>query len=156
MQNGMGNDNLTYKIIEGIPSANIFDCLIELYVELFEDADLPFFKKRFEEKRGLISILAYSLHTLVGFKIGFMYKDTTFYSWIGGVKKTHRLNGIARHLALLQEQTVKQKGYTKIRTKSMNRFKPMMAINLKNGFDIIQVYTNSKGQKKIIFEKSIG
>lgn len=84
-----------------------------------------------------------------------MYNDTTFYSWVGGVKMTHRLNGIARQLALLQEQTVKQKGYTKIRTKSMNRFKPMMALNLKNGFDIVKVYTNSANQTKIIFEKDI-
>ncbi len=37
----------------------------------------------------------------------------------------------------------------------MNRFKPMMIMNLKEGFDIKQVYTNDKGQTKIIFEKAI-
>ena len=31
----------------------------------------------------------------------------------------------------------------------------MMILNLKNNFDIKQVYTNDSGQTKIIFEKNI-
>ena len=50
---------------------------------------------------------------------------------------------------------LKEKGYQRIRTKSMNRFKPMMILNLKNGFDIVQVYTNDSGQTKIVFEKDL-
>ena len=37
----------------------------------------------------------------------------------------------------------------------MNRFKPMMILNLKNGFSITKVYTNTKGQTKIVFEKQL-
>jgi hypothetical protein len=37
----------------------------------------------------------------------------------------------------------------------MNRFKPMMILNLKNGFDIVQVYTNDSGQTKVVFEKTL-
>jgi len=37
----------------------------------------------------------------------------------------------------------------------MNTFKPMMILNLKNGFDIVNIYTNTKGQTKIVFEKNI-
>jgi hypothetical protein len=37
----------------------------------------------------------------------------------------------------------------------MNHFKGMLILNLKNGFDIKQVYTNDSGQTKIIFEKEI-
>ena len=29
----------------------------------------------------------------------------------------------------------------------MNHFKPMILMNVKNGFDIIQVYTNEKGKQ---------
>ena len=48
----------------------------------------------------------------------------------------------------IQEKYAKAKGFTKLRTKSMNQFKPMMILNLKNGFDISKVYTNAKGQTK--------
>ena len=62
---------------------------------------------------------------------------------------------IASKLSEMQEEAVVKKGYTKLRTKSMNRFKPMMPLNLKNGFDIVQVYSNEYGQRKIVFEKSL-
>jgi len=42
-----------------------------------------------------------------------------------------------------------------MRTKSMNRFKPMMILNMKSGFDITNIYTNDVGQTKIIFEKDL-
>jgi hypothetical protein len=63
--------------------------------------------------------------------------------------------GIAKQLAQLQEEKVKAKGYQTLRTKSMNRFKPMVILNLKNGFDIKSVYTNDVGQTKIVFEKPL-
>jgi len=37
----------------------------------------------------------------------------------------------------------------------MNSFKPMMILNLKNGFDIVSVYTNVTNQTKIVFEKEL-
>ena len=55
----------------------------------------------------------------------------------------------------LQHEVAKKKGYEKVRTKSMNRFKSMIILNLKNGFDIQQVYTNDSDQTKIIFEKEL-
>ena len=58
-------------------------------------------------------------------------------------------------IAELQEQEVKAQGYQAIRTKSMNRFKSMMILNLKNGFDIKSVYTNEVGQTKVVFEKTL-
>jgi predicted GNAT superfamily acetyltransferase len=92
---------------------------------------------------------------LVGFKIGYRYNETTFYSWVGGVLLSYRQKGIAKHLAKLQEENVTTKRYSKMRTKSMNRFKPMMILNLKNGFNIVQVYTNDIGQTKVVFEKEL-
>jgi hypothetical protein len=34
----------------------------------------------------------------------------------------------------------------------MNRFKPMMILNLTKGFEITKVYTNSKGQRKLLLK----
>jgi predicted GNAT superfamily acetyltransferase len=151
----MAKDKIRYTIVEGVPDALITMQLVELYHLIFEDADIPFFKKRIHEQINVISILAFNKEQLVGFKIGYHYNPQIFYSWVGGVHTSFRQKGIGSVLLEMQSSFVKRKGYKKLRTKSMNRFKPMIIMNLKNGFDIIQVYTNKIGQTKIIFEKSL-
>ncbi len=153
MQNGMVKNSILYKTIEGIPDENIYQELTKFYSSLFEDADLKFFKQRVLEHPQLCTVLAYQNDNLIGFKIGYPYSEDTFYSWIGGVLTQFRRQGIATNLAINQEEYAKTKGFTRLRTKSMNQYKPMMILNLKNGFDIINIYTNTKGQTKIVFEK---
>jgi len=143
------------KIVEGIPSPKIMETLLFLYATIFEDALHDFFIDRIQSKKDVIIIIAYETKKAVGFKIGYRYNETTFYSWVGGVLSDYRRKGIAQKLAIIQETLAKKKAYTKLRTKSMNRFKPMLLLNIKNGFDIVQVYTNESGQQKIVFEKSI-
>ncbi len=151
----MSNQNLKLIIIEGIPEDTVLKVLLDLYMVVFDDAISNFFIKRIETKEDIISIIAYNEGEVVGFKIGYKYNKTTFYSWVGGVLPNYRRRGIGKKLAEKQEKIVKEKGYIKLRTKSMNHFKPMILMNVKNGFDIIQVYTNEKGKQKIVFEKEI-
>ena len=155
MQNGMAKDNIIYKTIAGLPQESLNKEIANLYSEIFKDADLDFFNKRVKDNPMLFSVLAYSKERLIGFKIGYPYSKTTFYSWVGGVLPQFRCHGIGSQLANLQEDYVKTRGFNKLRTKSMNSYKPMMILNLKNGFDITKVYTNTKGQTKIVFEKMI-
>ena len=145
----------TYQTIEGIPEQQVLDELLNVYDQLFEDAKLDFFVERVHSKKDLIINLCYSDSELVGFKLGYRYNENTLYSWVGGVLPTFRKQGIAQKLMELQHASAKEKGYKKMRTKSMNRFKPMMILNLKNGFDIVQVYTNDSQQTKIVFEKNL-
>lgn len=153
MQSGMVNDKFTYHLIEGVPTQELLQTILEVYKAIFADYKLDFFRSRIYEKKDLLIALCYKQNTLVGFKIGYRYNETTFYSWVGGVLPEHRKKGIAKTLAKLQEEKVIASGYSKLRTKSMNRFKPMMILNLKNGFDIVQVYTNDSRQTKVVFEK---
>lgn len=161
MMNGMEissyslHTKYTYQAIEGIPEQEVLIALLDLYNELFEDAKLDFFKKRIETKEDLVITLCYSNDVLIGFKLGYRYDETTLYSWVGGVLPQHRLRGIGKQLMQLQHNYVLKKGYKKVRTKSMNRFKSMMILNLKNGFDIVEIYTNNSQQTKIIFEKNL-
>lgn len=151
----MGNVNISYNIFEGDLSNNLFTELLHLYNQLFEDADLEFFKTRFTTQANICSVLAFKKTQLIGFKIGYPVENNTFYSWIGGVNSEFRNIGIGKQLATLQENYAIQKGFSVLKTKSMNRFKPMMILNLKNGFNITKVYTNTKGQTKIVFEKQL-
>ncbi len=156
MLNGMVSDRFTFEILEGIPSKELLEEITHVYKSIFEDYKLDFFKNRIHQKEDLVMVLCYQKNELVGFKIGYRYNDNTFYSWVGGVLSEQRNNGIAKQLAQLQEQKVKENGYQKLRTKSMNSFKPMMILNLKNGFEIKSMYTNEAGQTKIVFEKQLG
>lgn len=155
MLNGMVNNSINYITISGLPDDNVYQDMINLYSETFNDADIVFFKQRIDDHPKLLSVLAYNDTILIGFKIGYPYNETTFYSWIGGVKQTFRQQGVAKQLALLQQQWAKENGFEKLRTKSMNNFKAMMIMNLKNGFNITKVYTNTKGQTKVVFEKEL-
>jgi predicted GNAT superfamily acetyltransferase len=151
----MENDKFTFKLIEGLPSKELLEDILVVYKSIFVDYHLVFFKDRIQQKEDLLIVLCYYQNQIVGFKIGYQYNDSTFYSWVGGVLHEYRSIGIAKKLAEIQEQKAIEKGYQTLRTKSMNRFKPMMILNLKNGFDIKSVYTNDVGQTKIVFEKNL-
>ena len=134
----MVESKLLYNIVHGQPSDSLLEELLVHYQSIFEDYKLEFFKSRISQKDDLVILLCYSSKLLVGFKIGYRYNENTFYSWVGGVHKDYQRQGIGKTLAELQQEEVIKKGYQKLRTKSMNRFKPMIILNLKNGFDIIQ------------------
>lgn len=151
----MSNQNLKFIITEGIIEEAILEVLVNAYIIVFENVNADLFIKRIQIKEDVISIIAYKGEEILGFKIGYKYDETTFYSWVGGVLPNYRRKGIAKKLAEIQEKRVREKGYVKIRTKSMNCYKPMILMNVKNGFDIVEVYTNEKEQRKIIFEKEI-
>lgn len=149
------NNDFQFQLIAGVPNKDQLNTLLTLYKTIFIDARSEFFKERLFNKQQVLAIIAFKNKGAIGFKIGYKYNRTTFYSWVGGVTKNYRNQGVARQLAQHQEHWAKNKGYSKLRTKSMNRFKSMMILNLKNGFDIKSVYTNDSGQTKIIFEKDI-
>ncbi len=155
MPNGMESDKFKYKVLEGTPSKELLQEILVVYKSIFDDYKLDFFKQRIHKKEGVLLILCYQQKQLIGFKIGYRYNDITFYSWVGGVLPENRKKGIAKTLAHMQEQKIKEKGYQKMRTKSTNRIKTKMILNLKNGFDIVKVYTNDIGQTKVVFEKLI-
>lgn len=130
MQNGMVKNSVSYKIIEGAIEASMYDELSKFYITLFKDADLEFFKEHIKNHEPVLFVLAYNDAELVELKIGYPYSKDTFYSWIGGVNPLLRKQGIATQLPILQEEYAKKKGLDKLRTKSMNAYKPMMILNL--------------------------
>lgn len=54
-----------------------------------------------------------------------------------------------------QHQYLKENFYKVVQTKTMNRWRNMLLLNIKNGFDIDETYTDDNGLHKIILEKRL-
>ncbi len=53
----------------------------------------------------------------------------------------------------MQHQWIKENGYSYVQTKTMNKWRSMLILNIKNGFDVIDTYIDKKGLQKIVLEK---
>ncbi|TXF91362.1 GNAT family N-acetyltransferase [Neolewinella aurantiaca] len=73
-----------------------------------------------------------------GFKVGYE-RDGYWYSWLGGVLPDHRRSGIARRLADRQDEWARNRGYTHVTFKTINRLRGMLKFGIDRGFNIIKV-----------------
>ncbi|MDQ0225912.1 hypothetical protein J2S02_002256 [Metabacillus niabensis] len=55
----------------------------------------------------------------------------------------------------MQHQWIKENGYSYVQTKTMNKWRSMLILNIKNGFDVIDTYIDKKGLQKIVLEKRL-
>lgn len=106
-----------------------------------------------KDKPQLSFNIALDIEKVVGFKIGYELDENKFYSWLGGVDPNYRKRGIALTLMEQQHEYLKGKGYQIVQTKTMNKWRGMLILNIKNGFDVIETYTDEKGVHKIVLEK---
>ncbi|WP_409271355.1 GNAT family N-acetyltransferase [Neobacillus sp. SCS-31] len=145
--------NLTYLTTNNIPEPAILDGIQHLHNTIFGGRDDLLTKMHGMPK--LLFNLALDGQKLVGYKIGFELDETKFYSWLGGVHPAHRNHGIASTLMYQQHHYLKQNGYTSVQTKTMNKWRGMLILNIKSGFNIIKTYTDKNGRHKIILEKDL-
>ncbi|MCP2036424.1 GNAT superfamily N-acetyltransferase [Planomicrobium sp. HSC-17F08] len=110
---------------------------------------------RIKEKKGLRIDVARQGKRIIGYKIGYALNREQFYSWLGGVDKAFRTNGIASRLMEEQHQYAKNSGFRAVQTKTKNKWRSMLLLNIKNGFDVIGTYADQDGETKIILEKSL-
>ncbi len=92
---------------------------------------------------------------IIGYKIGYPYDSVTFYSWMGGVDPDYRGQGIARELMRQQHQWCAHQGYLEVQTKTQNRWREMLMLNISSGFDIIGCQIDRRGELKIILSKNL-
>ncbi|MBS4210787.1 GNAT family N-acetyltransferase [Bacillus sp. FJAT-50079] len=128
------------------------DGIIRLHEKIFGDAQSI---QQMEDKSELLIHVAIDGTKVVGYKIGYKLSNVKFYSWLGGVDEFYRNHGVASKLMEKQHQYVKEKGYKIIQTKTKNKWRNMLVLNIKNGFDVIGTYTDENGEPKIILEKRL-
>ena|SRR5690625_4454294 len=129
------------------------ELLSQLHNQIFTSNDD--LNERISRKNEALTLITYKDNEIVGYKIGYKQESTKFYSWLGGVKENYRNHGIAQKLIEEQMKLLKVKDYTKVQTKTFNKWKSMLILNIKNDFQIIDSYKDLKGDIAIILEKEI-
>ncbi|MCM3734401.1 GNAT family N-acetyltransferase [Bacillus cytotoxicus] len=142
-----------YFVYNSIPDTDILDRITKLHKNIFGTSDDLI--NKMANKPQLLVITAMDGIKVVGYKIGYAIDNSKFYSWLGGVDADYRKRGVASMLMEKQHQYLKEHDYNIVQTKTMNKWRSMLILNIKNGFDIIDTYTDEKGLHKIILEKDL-
>ncbi|WP_019376624.1 GNAT family N-acetyltransferase [Virgibacillus halodenitrificans] len=139
--------------IDGFPNAELLNKVLNLHDSIFKDAATLISKA--ENKSKVIFNLALEDEEIIGYKIGYELEPNVFYSWLGGVDESHRNKGVASKLMDQQHLYLIEKGYEIVQTKTKNKWRGMLVLNIKSGFDVIGIYTDNEGEPKIILEKRL-
>jgi predicted GNAT family acetyltransferase len=143
-----------YCLYNVIPEADVLEGILTLHQAIFGPSDDLVTKMA--SKPQLLVMTAIEGNKIIGYKIGYKMDENTFYSWLGGVDTNYRKHGIASMLMKKQHDYLKEKGYKVVQTKTMNKWRSMLILNIKNGFDVIHTYVDEKGLHKIVLEKNLG
>lgn len=140
-------------LFDTIPEESILGGILDLHKYIFGTSDD--LVNKIESKPQLLVNVALYDSKVIGYKIGYELDKRKFYSWLGGVDPRLRGHGVASKLMEQQHQFLKENGYHIVQTKTMNKWRSMLILNIKSGFNIIETYTNEKGVHKIILEKNL-
>ena len=141
---------------EGPPDEQHKGMLFRLYEEIFAEPVSPKVVERIGSKPRFLLLLALGdTGEPIGYKAGYEVEPGVFYSWIGGVLPACRGRGVAQALMQKQHDWCIENGYKTVRTKTMNRWRNMLLLNIRNGFDVVGTVTGADGILRIILEKNL-
>ncbi len=106
-------------------------------------------------KSRVLLISAFDDQRFVGFKLGYQLNPKTFYSWLGAVAPEYRGIGLGGELMAQQHAWCRENQYEVIQTKTMNKWKDMLLLNIQKGFEITGTEVPDGGDLKILMEKSL-
>ena len=137
----------------------ILNTVVDLEKQIFEKPlTIEIIKRKLEGRHHIIILLASENEKVCGYKIGFEFDSDNnhFYSWNGGVLPAHRNQGIAQRLMQEQHVLAKSLGFTYVRTHTKNKYREMLILNIKSGFDVTGVHKKlSELHHGIILEKEL-
>lgn len=145
-----------HLVADLLPESAEYGQVVEVLVAALEstapelEADL-----RYQQARGPVQVwLALADGNVVGCKLGYERKPGHYYSWLGGVHPDSRGRGMAAELMRRQHAWCRAQGYRRIRTQTYNRWRAMLLLNLRHGFDIIGTLQGAHGLT-IVLEKEL-
>jgi len=143
---------LEIKLYEGVPAKEIVDAILDVHKEVFEDETLP---EKAATKQNVRFFVAWDNEKVAGYKIGYELSPDTFYSWYGAVRPEYRGQGIASTLMKQQHHYLKDAGYVMVETKTRNKWREMLILNIKHGFDVTETFFDGDGIHRIILRKQL-
>lgn len=143
--------DIDYAVFQTIPDTHLLMGLIGLHESIFGESEN--LASQMASKPNLLVNIALKGQKVIGYKMGYSLDEKKFYSWLGGVDHLYRKHGVASNLMDKQHQYLREHGYKVVQTKTMNKWRSMLILNIKHGFEIIDTYIDNKGLHKIILEK---
>jgi ribosomal protein S18 acetylase RimI-like enzyme len=124
--------------------------------EFDEPYDKVYFENRCKNAVKLI-LVAYVDNKPAGYMVSYdRNNDGSFYCWMTGVNPLFRRLGILKKMMEYLDNWAKEHGYNKIRIKTRNNRREMLAYLIKNGFNLIEVEPRPLiKDNRVIFEKNI-
>ncbi|MCR2821057.1 GNAT family N-acetyltransferase [Lederbergia panacisoli] len=144
---------MNFSFYTQIPDKEVMAGILQMHEEIFHDSS-ALVRKIKNKSKPLIQV-AFEDSKVVGYKIGYELSHEKFYSWLGGVDVNYRNVGIATKLMEKQHQYLRELGYKVVQTKTKNKWRHMLILNIKNGFNVMDTYTDKNGEMKIILEKDL-
>ncbi|GIN72642.1 hypothetical protein J14TS2_31170 [Bacillus sp. J14TS2] len=144
---------MKYVNIVGFPDQQLLSQILSLHETIFKDSDM--FMRKAKDKPRLLFTIGFEEGKVVGYKIGYELNSDIFYSWLGGVDEQRRSQGIASKLMKEQHLYIKDKGYKIVQTKTKNKWRNMLILNIKYGFDVVGIDAAKPSDPKIILEKAL-
>ena len=145
--------DLVYVNFNSTPDNKILEGIINLHNSVFGDSDN--LMDQMGSKPQLLIGIALDGTKVIAYKIGYALDSDNFYSWLGGVDANYRNYGVASKLMDKQHQYIRRNGYKVVQTKTQNKWRSMLILNIKSGFDVIGTYNDDKGETIIILEKKL-
>jgi len=144
---------LKFKQFLEIPENEIVDGILQLHESIFKDSNTLLGK--IKSKPKVLINVALDQSTVVGYKIGYELDPRKYYSWYGAVHEKYRGKGIASRLLEQQHRFLVESGYQIVQTKTRNKWRSMLILNIKNGFDVVETFTDDEGIHRIVLEKKL-
>lgn len=122
----------------------------------FDKYSNEYFRERVGLKKSLI-LGAYVDGKRTGYLIAYdKFEDGSLYCWMAGVVLNFRKNGVLTSLMNFQNNWAKENGYSKVKIKTRNNRREMLAYLVKNGFLFTSVEEKSDiEENRILLEKSL-
>jgi ribosomal protein S18 acetylase RimI-like enzyme len=144
-----------FRKAESLPERDASALQVVYEAAFGEQLDKEKFLSKLKCHSRLLFLSAFEGEKLVGFKLGYAQDDNLFYSWLGGVLPSYQNLGIAGELTRLQHEWCRSAGFKKIETRTRNKYREMIRLNLKSGFTIVGTQASSGKGVKIILEKEL-
>lgn len=132
------------------------ETICTLYRTIFDTPDDQKVRLRLRTQTGMtVQLFCDAQECPLGFKLGYPAEAGVFYSWLGGVLPEARAQGIGAQLMAAQHDWCRAARYHTVRTKTLNRWRSMLLLNIRAGFDIVALEDKGDGIPRIILEKAL-